>query len=203
MKTQTFRVLLMGDSIRGGYEPHVKRILAKDGRFDVVGVNSNCEHSTNTLKIAHWWFYLQPKPAVIHINCGLHDIKTISYRDRENLVPIEFYRRNLTCIIGLARRLRGTRIILATTTPIHQRDANRAHRKWMDFRRFEADVHVYNDAMRSVAASEGVILNDLHAAAIDAGVDGMLSRDGVHFTAAGYKALADIVAENIRKALRL
>lgn len=191
------RVLLMGDSIRMGYQPYVKRILESTGRFNVFGVDSNCEHSTNVLKIAHYWFYRQPKPDIIHLNCGLHDIKTISYNDTELLVPLPFYRRNLECVADLAGRLRKSRLILATTTPINERKANKAHREWMDFRRFESNVEAYNQVVRRTAKDRRLTLDDLHKAATTLGIDGMLSDDGVHFTRRGYKALGRLVADCI------
>ena len=63
-------ILLLGDSIRMGYQPFVAELLR--GAATVIGPKDNCEDSGKYLTHLDTW--LAPAD-VIHFNCGLHDIK--------------------------------------------------------------------------------------------------------------------------------
>src|ERR671921_400634 len=65
-------VVLIGDSIRMGYTPVVAETLK--GVAEVVSAAENGEDSRNVLKNLDAWA-IAPKPAVIHFNAGLHDLK--------------------------------------------------------------------------------------------------------------------------------
>ena len=47
------RVMLIGDSIRMSYQPHVARLL--EGKAEVVGPKGNCAHSAVTLEFLDQW----------------------------------------------------------------------------------------------------------------------------------------------------
>src|SRR5688572_935889 len=66
------KVVLVGDSIRLGYAPFVAQRLA--GRAIVVSPSANGGDSGNVLKNLAAWV-VGEKPAVVHLNCGLHDLK--------------------------------------------------------------------------------------------------------------------------------
>src|SRR5690242_14324262 len=72
------KVVLIGDSIRLGYAPLVAKRLA--GQAVVVSPAANGGDSANVLKHLDEWV-LREKPDVIHLNCGLHDLKQAK-RDR-------------------------------------------------------------------------------------------------------------------------
>ena len=180
--------LLLGNSIRMGYQPFVREALADPA--DVVGPEANCEDSgTFPANLDRWlgagtW-------RVIHFNCGLHDIKS----DRGTGVcktPLDRYRDNLQAVCARLRRT-GAELIWATTTPvIYERHLTK------DFDRREEDVLAYNQAALEVVREHGIRVNDLHAVATDAGVEDLLSHDGVHFTEAGSRLLVKAVAATIR-----
>ena len=65
-------VVLIGDSIRMGYAPVVAEKLK--GVAEVVSAAENGGDSGNVLKNLDAWA-IAPKPAVIHFNAGLHDLK--------------------------------------------------------------------------------------------------------------------------------
>ena len=54
------RVLLLGDSIRMSYQPHVAELLA--GRAVVVGPADNCQYSLYTLSSLRRWVTEQRDP---------------------------------------------------------------------------------------------------------------------------------------------
>ena len=66
------RVVLVGDSIRLGYAPRVAERLS--GKAVVISSAENGGDSANVL--AHLdESVLRHKPDVVHLNCGLHDLK--------------------------------------------------------------------------------------------------------------------------------
>ena len=183
--------MLLGDSIRLGYQPLVTRLLA--GRALVTGPARNGGDSARTLERLDRWA-IRAQPAVVHFNCGLHDLKR---RRGKHQVELAGYEANLREIV---RRLRetGARLVFATSTPIV--DERHARRPVL-FARVEADVRRYNEAAVGVMTEAGVSIDDLHGAVVAAGPERLLAGDGAHFTAAGYAMLAATVAAAVEREL--
>ena len=68
------KVLLLGDSIRMSYQPHVARLLSD--RAEVVGPVDNCQYSLYTLSSLDRWIAALGKPDIVHWNNGIHDYRT-------------------------------------------------------------------------------------------------------------------------------
>jgi lysophospholipase L1-like esterase len=183
--------VLLGDSIRLGYQPLVTKLLA--GRALVRGPALNGGDSSRMLKRLDRWA-TGAQPAVVHFNCGLHDLKR---RRGKHQVELAGYEANLREIV---RRLQetGERLVFATSTPVV--DERHARRPVL-FARVEADVRRYNEAAVGVMAEAGVAIDDLHAAVVAAGPERLLSGDGVHFTATGYELLARTVTAAVEREL--
>lgn len=165
------------------------------GRAEVVGPESNCEDSGSILSNLDRWLGDDPW-RVIHFNCGLHDLK----RDRNAGVcktPLDRYRDNLRAISVRLRRTEAE-LVWATTTPvIYERHLTKG------FDRREEDVLAYNQVALEVIREHGIQVNDLHAVALNAGVEGVLCQDGVHFIEAGTRLLAEAVTGKILQRLSL
>ena len=189
-------VVLLGDSIRLAYQPIVADRLK--GRARVVGVPANGEDSRNVLAHLDDWA-IGEKPAVIHLNAGLHDLKLDPATGTHQVEPEE-YRANLRAILKRLGGETSARIILATTTPVV--DARQA-KSGLPFRLREADVEVYNKVALDVARGSSIVsVDDLHAEVARLGPEVALSPDGVHPTASAAKALGDRVADAVESALR-
>jgi lysophospholipase L1-like esterase len=189
-------VALIGDSIRIGYEPFVAERLKGKARVVSPG-EENGGDSANLLKNLDRWA-IATRPAVVHFNCGLHDIK-VDRSSGERQVDLDAYRANLREIRERLERETSARLIFATTTPVLD-DRHHANKP---FDRREADVASYNAIACAVMASGlgPVTINDLHAVAEKLGPDLALMQDGVHFMPVASKALAEAVASAIEKAL--
>lgn len=187
-------VVLIGDSIRMGYAPFVAERLA--GRARVVSPEENGGDSANVLAHLDEWA-VRDRPAVVHFNAGLHDLK-LDRRTGRHQVEIEEYRANLAAIRRRLEDAAGARLIFATTTPVD--DAR--HRANKPFDRREADVRAYNRAALEVLASPVIRVNDLHAfAVVRLDLESALVADGVHFTEAASRLLAAEVAARVEAAL--
>src|SRR5207248_4134582 len=108
------RVLLLGDSIRIGYAPLVAKKL--EGVAVVIHPGmENCADTPTTLKGLDRWL-ADAKPAVVHFNCGLHDLK-FGKKTKAHQVPLEQYEANLKEIVERLRKATPN-VVFATTTPI-------------------------------------------------------------------------------------
>ena len=186
-------VILIGDSIRMGYEETVRAELT--GLAEVWAPEDNGGTSENVLAhLAEW--AISRAADVVHINCGLHDIKTEFDHDAAG-VPLGAYAENVRGILTRLRDETDATIIWASSTPVIEA----RHNATKPFARFEADVDAYNAAAAQIAEELGIVVDDLFAAVMAAGRDELLIEDGVHFTPAGSALLGQAVATCIKGVL--
>ena len=179
-------VVLIGDSIRMGYQDQVVNQLA--GRAEVWVPKENGGDSRNVLAHLDQWVFSR-QPDLVHVNCGLHDLKRAFGAASE--VSLAEYEGNVRQILQkLQRELNGA-VVWATTTPV---DENWHHQN-KGFDRLEADVEAYNVAARAVAVDLEVPIDDLFAVIECEGKARLLTQDGVHFTEEGSQLLGRVVAE--------
>lgn len=192
------RVVLLGDSIRQGYEPTVRAALAEDAF--VWSPNDNGQHSTNLLLNAWLWVVTQ-QPAVLHLNAGMWDTRRVVRGEPGNVVPLPVYRDNVARLITVAQRHTPARVIWATTTPVHDEQANAWHCRVGLGGRDGSEIARYNAAAVEVARELGAAVNDLHAVVQRHGPETIRSADGVHYTEQGYAVLGAAVADAVRAEL--
>lgn len=190
-------VALIGDSIRMGYQARVVSALA--GIAEVWGPAENGSNTVNLLNYWHHWV-VNRKPQVLHVNAGLHDLKTAPFNSRDNLVPPEHYRQNVDRLLWMSLGV-SRKVIWATTTPVDDAKHNAEHAKWMDFCRHNEDVLLYNRIAREVCDKHGVEVSDLFSEISASELETLQKSDGVHFTPAGYDRLGDRVAAAVRAAI--
>jgi len=195
-KPELPKVVLVGDSIRIGYAPLVAKKL--EGKAIVVSVKDNGGDSANVLKNLDAWVIAE-KPAVVHLNCGLHDLKCVK-TTKEYQVKLDDYRSNLKEIVARIRKDTNAGIVFASTTPII--DERHAQRK-ANFDRFEKDVVRYNETAISVMKEAGVPVHDLHWLVHANNADKLLGADGTHYTREGYERLAEAVTDCILRQLTI
>lgn len=206
------RVLLIGDSIAGGYGAEVAKILAgscvvvrglgnagttaaalgppkakpsKSPATDAAGQVPDPAAYATMLE----WYLAHGPFQVIHCNWGLHDLK-------HGGIPIDDYRANLSKILDLIQaspQNPGARIIFATTTPVPERNRQG---------RIPAKVVEFNQAAVALMAERRVAVNDLYAV-VHPHQEAWQLKDDVHFGAEGCQGLAEAVAQAIRQELGL
>ena len=183
-------IILIGDSIRMGYQDTVKRLIGDQA--EVWGPSENGGNSENVLSHLEEWI-LARRPDVVHINCGLHDMKRESGAT-ECAVSLARYEKNIADILG--RVLSGTsaHVVWASSTPVNQE----WHHEKKDFDRFANDSLAYNEAASRTATALGVPINDLFSVVESAGRDELLQPDGVHYGERGYEMLGKAVADFVR-----
>lgn len=185
------KIILVGDSIRLGYQETACAELA--GWANVWAPNQNGGTSENVLAHLDEWV-LKRQPCVVHINCGLHDLRK-EFGQNTSAVPLDAYIKTVGEILSRVKTETDAIVVWALTTPVNQE----WHRKNKEFDRFEADVVAYNTAAADVAREFVVVVNDLFSIVTSAGRDDLLLPDGVHFKPKGYALLGKSVAAQITR----
>ncbi len=184
------QLILIGDSIRMGYQDDVIRELAN--LADVWAPAQNGGNSANILQHLDEWI-ISRSPDVVHINCGLHDLRK-DFDTGEPAISINQYESNLRALLKRILAETNCTVIWAMTTPVNEI----WHHKRKGFDRLEADVAAYNVAACKVADDLDIPINDLFRVITDAGRDSYLTPDGVHFTPEGSALLGKAVAEFVK-----
>ncbi|MBI1337460.1 MAG: hypothetical protein GC164_10915 [Phycisphaera sp.] len=196
------RLFVLGDSISMQYGPfleaNLRGVLGYARKEDVekgpvnldIPAGANGGDSTRCLKYLQFRHERDDlKADILLLNCGLHDVKC-SAASRENQVPIERYRQNLTDMVALARAM-DLKLVWVRTTPVCEAHHNKpGGTLW----RLSEDVDRYNAAADSVMRDAGVPEIDLHALTLAQGPIEETSPDGRHFTPVVQRAHAAYIA---------
>jgi acyl-CoA thioesterase-1 len=190
------QVLLIGDSISGGYHKLVVKLL--EGKAVVAKSSDNGESTAvGVIKIDGWLG--TNKWDVIHFNWGLWDMYGWQYA-ADDRSPAKYAERLEALVTRLEKT--GAKLIWATTTPACP-GPERAMRD-----RFKQPLTItpeiqkqYHDAALQVMKKHRVAINDLYALLQPELAKYQNGPDDVHFNGAGSQRLAQQVAEMIRKEL--
>ena len=189
------RVLLLGDSIRMGYDEYVKELL-KD-KFEVVYDDvDNGRFAAYTLWQANQFFKNYGHFDIVHWNNGYWDMNE-ELPMIEAIHPVNEYVYFLGRILTEIRK-NGAIPIFATTTPILSKEAaaDVAVEGVNSFNYNNDWVVKYNDAAVSFMRSEGVAINDLYSLCLE---DKHYYKcpDLLHLTEEGYRRCAEQTARII------
>jgi lysophospholipase L1-like esterase len=172
------RVLLIGDSISGGYTLPTRKALA--GKANVHKAPENCGPTSNGLKKLDVWLG-DGKWDVIHFNFGIHDRRTL---------PAD-YEQRLEQIVDRLKKT-GAKIIWASTTPVP------AGTK--DGPSMPAAIVERNRIAAAVMKNHDIAIDDLFST-LTPHVDRVMKPDDVHPNAEGYELLGKQVAAAIEAAI--
>jgi lysophospholipase L1-like esterase len=191
------KVLIIGDSISGGYTPRVARLL--QDKAQVMHNPGNAEHTGTGIKKLDAWIG-ETDWEIIHFNWGLWDL---CYRHPESKVqgrrdkvrgtlttPIDVYERNLDQLVARLKQTNAT-LIWAHTTVVPEGEAGRKL----------GDDTRYNAAASRVMKKHGVLINDLNALTKGFGPELFSKPGNVHFSGGGYDQIARQVADVIEATL--
>ena len=190
-------VLIIGDSISIGYTLPT-RVLLK-GKVNLHRIPTNGGPTTKGVTEIEKWLGKR-KWDLIHFNWGLHDLKYMG-KDGTNLVPKEKggivqvplseYEKNLEkLVIGMKKSAK--QLVWRNTTPIPP--GSKA--------RYVGDSVKYNQVAARITKKHGVPTLDLYTPSKKNMKDWMKKAD-VHYHAHGSQALAERVAGDILKRLKI
>jgi len=184
------KVLLIGDSIRLGYEKYVK--LAFDGVAEIASPANNCIFSAYHIRFMRSWleecYPDGDTPDIIHFNAGLWDCKHMV----DGLVhtDVEQYGKNLERIVTIYRKLcPDSKLIFALTTPVIDSEM-----------RLNCEIEQYNKKAVEVMTRHGIEINDLYSVMKD--VPESYFSDKTHYrTKKGMQRISDHVISVLENAI--
>ena len=190
-------VLIIGDSISIGYTLPTRALL--QGKVNLHRIPTNGGPTTKGLSEIDKWLGIR-KWDLVHFNWGLHDLKFMG-KDGTNLVPKEEggivqvplpdYEKNLNLLVTRMKKS-ARQLVWRNTTPIPA--GSKA--------RYVGDSVKYNQAAARIMKKHGVPTLDLYTPS-KKNMKAWMRVANVHYFPAGSQALAEIVAENITKRLKI
>lgn len=188
-------ILLIGDSIRMGYDKSVQKTLS--GIANVYFPEENCRFATYVLRYLHNYKGLLDgkKPDVLHWNAGLWDCLRLFEEDP--LTPIEVYRYYIDRICQRIKKLfPDTKVIFATSTAVLSEKMD------INFKRYNEEIEAYNQVAVSVVEQYGFTVNDLYT--LSASLPEDAHSDPVHYyTPEGTEAFTNQVLRYLADAMEL
>lgn len=158
------KILLIGDSIKQGYDKYVAEALK--GFAEVYYTNENGRFAEYVLRNLGEWkkeLSLGEDIDLVHWNAGLWD-SLILYRE-ETLTPLNVYKEYVGRIMRRIKLLfPKAEIIFATSTPVLEDMFENPD----EGIRYNADIERFNEAAVSEVAANGGKINDLYALLKDA-----------------------------------
>ena len=152
------KILLIGDSIRMGYDKYVK--MAFEGVAEVYYPEANCRFAAHIVRhLSEWKKSLDCGDDVdlVHWNTGLWDNLIIA--DGMHHFPLEMYEVYIDRICKLIKLLfPKAKIIFATSTPVSEELFKR-----INYMRYNSDTEIYNAAAVRIVKGHGGEINDLYA----------------------------------------
>lgn len=149
------KIVLIGDSIRMGYDKYVKEALSNVA--EVYYPEENCKFAEYVLRYAHEWKKNLGWPDdvdLVHWNAGLWD--ALELFGDEPLTTFDYYEH---AIKRIDKRLRQifpkAKIIFATSTAVIEEWAN------PDFYRHNETIKKYNEVAKRALADTDTVINDL------------------------------------------
>ena len=188
-------LLLIGDSIRIGYDKAVKKTL--DGIANVYFPEENTRFASYVLRYLHEYKNLVPggHVDVLHWNAGLWDCLRLFGEDVHT--PIDIYKYYLERICTrIGKVFPDAKVIFATSTAVQSEKMS------ADFKRYNEEIEAYNAAAVEVVTKYGFTVNDLYA--VSASLPAEAHSDAVHYyTPIGTEAFTNQVLSCIASAAEL
>jgi lysophospholipase L1-like esterase len=173
------KILIIGDSISGGYTPFVIDYF-KD--LAIVEHNpGNAKHSGYGLDNVKDW--------VGNDEWDRHpDSELYGNRDKVNgniTFSIDKYKANLDSILTVLNKISDAKLIFITTTYVPENEQGR----------YTKDVKKYNKAAKAVMKKHSVLVNDIYKESVVIHKENGVGSDDVHYTDKGYKQMSKLIID--------
>lgn len=149
-------LLLVGDSIRRGYDSAVKKTL--DGLANVCFPDENCRFAAYTLRYIQDYKKLAPeeKVDVLHWNAGLWDCLRLFEEDPHTPLDVYAYYIERICI-RIQKAYPNAKVIFATSTSVQSEKMSK------NAKRYNEEIEQYNAVAVEIVKKYGFAVNDLYA----------------------------------------
>ena len=166
------KVLLIGDSIRMGYDKAIKKTL--EGKAEVFFPSENCRFASYLLRYVHEYRKLSEDESfdVIHWNAGLWDCLRLYGEDPHT--PLDHYAYYIDRIcIRIKKFYPNAEVIFATSTSVESEKMSEK------FKRYNEEIEQYNAIAVETVKKYGFKVNDLYS--LSASLKSEAHSDAVHY----------------------
>lgn len=165
-------LLLIGDSIRRGYDKSVKKTL--NGKVNVIYPEENCRFASYVLRHFHEWFGgLEAKDIdVIHWNAGLWDCLRLFGEEPQTPLDVYAYYIERICI-RIKKLCPNAKVVFATSTKVISEKMS------YNFKRYNEEIEKYNETAVNIVKKYGFEINDLYT--LSASLPDEAHSDPVHY----------------------
>lgn len=188
-------ILLIGDSIRMGYDKAVRKTLG--GRANVFFPEENCRFASYVLRYLHEYKRMlgDNHLDVLHWNAGLWDCLRLF--GEEPHTPVDVYTYYIDRICKRINKIfPDTQVIFATSTSVQ------SERMSPDFKRYNDEIEAYNAAAVEIVSKYNYLVNDLYT--VSTTLPPEAHSDAVHYyTPIGTKVFTEQVLSSICPLLRI
>jgi hypothetical protein len=188
-------ILLIGDSIRIGYDKSVKKSM--QGIANVYYPDDNCRFASYVLRYLHIYKQLlnDAEADVIHWNAGLWDCIRLFEEEPHTPKDVYAYYIERVCI-RIKKLFPAAKVIFATSTYVLSENMAK------DFKRYNKDIEEYNRIAVEIVKKYGFTVNDLYA--VSSALPESAHSDAVHYyTSAGTEAFTKQVLKCLAEELEL
>ena len=151
------KIILIGDSIRMGYDKYVKEAFSDVA--ELYYPTDNCRFATYILRFVHEWKKKGEWPDdvdLVHWNAGLWDVCEMF--EEEPISSPEHYAEMIRRIDKRIRMLfPNAKVVFATSTAVREEEYKGR------FHRYNATIERYNAIALETLAGTDTIVNDLYA----------------------------------------
>ena len=165
-------VLLLGDSIRIGYDKAVRKSL--EGKANVYFPDDNCRFASYLLRYLNEYkgMVQNGEVDVLHWNAGLWDCLRLFGEDVHTPIEIYTYYIERICV-RIQKIYPNAKVIFAASTRVQSEKMSK------DFMRYNEEIEKYNEAAIAVVKKYGFEVNDLYA--VSAALPDEAHSDAVHY----------------------
>ena len=208
------KILCFGDSVtfgeidteNGGWVDQLKRhyitLQADSTRQDISVYNLGIGGETTDGLCIRFEIELQAR-----IKKGLRSLVMFAYgandvviHKNKNIVPIEYFIRNIKQCIQLANK-NVSEVIILSLTPIS--DLIDGITNQHDKLRYSRDINTYNSALRQLAKDTDSLYLDTYEQFVLNDKDTLLSSDGLHPNSAGHQEIYKMVKQKLKDEMNL
>ena len=186
-------LLLVGDSIRVGYDKSVEKSL--EGMANVYYPEENCRFASYLLRYIHEYKGLvkDGHVDVLHWNAGLWDCLRLFEEDPHTPIEVYAYYIDRICV-RIKKIFPEAKVIFATSTSVISEKMD------ITSKRYNEEIEAYNAAAVEVVKKHGFEVDDLYA--VSTTLTEEAHSDAVHYyTAPGTKAFTEQVLSCVAPAL--
>ena len=187
------KVLLIGDSIRMGYDTYTK--MTFEDVAEVYYPKDNCRFTGYIIRHLHDWkkeLKLGNDIDLVHWNVGLWD--DLVMLDGKHHTSLDIYKENIDRICNIIKILfPDAKMIFATSTPVQEE-------LFTICKRYNRDTEAYNSAAIEIVKKHGGEINDLYTLMKNAPIE--YHSDLTHYyTKEGTRLITNQVVNCIEKVL--